>query len=53
MAGLRNIPILNNPGFKKYPPCLLCVDGDEYKLDLNKTVAIQDFSYMDYYDTKN
>ena len=45
--------ILENPSVGKYPPRLLCVDGDEYRLDLSKSVALQDFHYAEFYDEKH
>ena len=45
--------IQENPGFSMYPPRLLCVDGDEYRLGLKSSVALHDFNYMDYYDAKH
>ncbi|SFD08634.1 hypothetical protein [Butyrivibrio sp. YAB3001] len=45
--------ILENPSVGKYPPRLLCVDGDEYRLDLCKSVALQDFNYAEFYDEKH
>ncbi len=50
---LLNQVIQENPGVSKYPPRILCVDGDEYRIDLKRSVAMQDFNYVDYYDEKH
>ena len=45
--------IQENPGVSKYPPRILCVDGDEYKIDFKNSIALQEFNYMDFYDAKH
>ncbi len=45
--------IQENPDVSNYPPRLLCVDGDEYRINLKSSVAMQDFNYMDFYDAKH